>query len=41
MSTELLEQPQLAHENTGERETILIVDDDEAMTDVLSRRLRQ
>ena len=40
MNTELREQPQLAHQNTGERQIILIIDDDEAMTDVLSRRLR-
>jgi CheY-like chemotaxis protein len=41
MSTELLEQPQPAQENTGQRETILIVDDDEVVADVLSRRLQQ
>jgi DNA-binding response OmpR family regulator len=38
---ELLEQPELARQEAGKRETILIVDDDEAMTDVLARRLRQ
>ncbi len=38
---ELLEQPELASQDTGERETILLVDDDEAMRDVLSRRLEQ
>ena len=41
MCTELLQQPELAHQGTGDRETILIIDDDEAMTDVLSRRLGQ
>ena len=35
------EQPELAPQEGGERETILIVDDDEAMSEVLSRRLEQ
>jgi CheY-like chemotaxis protein len=38
---DLLEQPELASVDTGDRETILIVDDDEAMTDVLAGRLKQ
>ncbi|HUT88605.1 MAG TPA: response regulator [Thermoguttaceae bacterium] len=38
---DLLKQPELDSQDAGERETILIVDDDEAMADVLSRRLRQ
>jgi len=41
MCFEILEEPELAPEDTGGRETILIVDDDEAMTEVLSRRLNQ
>ena len=41
MPVNLLEQPELAAESAGERKTILIVDDDAAMVDVLSRRLRQ
>jgi len=38
---DLLEQPEFACQDTGERQTILIVDDDEAMADVLSQRLQQ
>jgi CheY-like chemotaxis protein len=38
---ELLEQPELASHESDERQTILIVDDDEVMTDVLSQRLKQ
>jgi CheY-like chemotaxis protein len=41
MSMNLLERPQRLAERTDRRETILIIDDDEAMVDVLSRRLRQ
>jgi CheY-like chemotaxis protein len=41
MSTELLPRPELASEKTSEPETILIIDDDEAMVDVLARRLKQ
>jgi DNA-binding response OmpR family regulator len=37
----VLDQPRLAHATTSKRQTILIVDDDEALTDFLSRRLRQ
>jgi len=41
MPLDLLSQPELAAEGTDRREAILIIDDDEAMTEVLSRRLRQ
>jgi len=41
MTLDLLETPQPAPQSNGEPPTILIVDDDEAMVDVLSRRLKQ
>ena len=41
MSFNLLEEPQLAPDQTRPRHTILIIDDDEAMVDVLARRLGQ
>jgi CheY-like chemotaxis protein len=41
MSFNLLEEPQLAPRGTSPRQTILIIDDDEAMVDVLARRLGQ
>lgn len=41
MSFELLEQPQSVPSETLPTRRILIVDDDEAMADVLSRRLSQ
>ena len=41
MCLEVIEQPELASQDTDEGETILIVDDDEAMTEVLAHRLRQ
>jgi len=41
MPLDLLAEPELASESTQPRATILIVDDDEAMTEVLSRRLNQ
>lgn len=41
MCSSVLEQPQLAPAQTKPPQTILIVDDDEAMADVLSHRLRQ
>ena len=41
MCIDLVEQPEPAFQATGDRETILIVDDDEAMTDVLAGRLKQ
>jgi DNA-binding response OmpR family regulator len=41
MCFEILEEPELAAHDTGGLEMILIVDDDEAMAEVLSRRLRQ
>jgi len=41
MSFNLLEEPELAPEPTCRRQTILIIDDDEAMVDVLARRLGQ
>lgn len=37
----LLARPERLAERTERRETILIIDDDDAMVDVLSRRLRQ
>ena len=40
MSTELLEQLELAQQNTGERETILIVDDSAAIRQMVSFTLR-
>jgi len=41
MCFEILEEPELVADDTGGREMILIVDDDEAMSEVLSRRLKQ
>jgi len=41
MPYNLLEEPQFAPARAGEGHTILIIDDDEAMVDVLSRRLKQ
>jgi CheY-like chemotaxis protein len=41
MTLDVLENPQLAPQTQGDPPTILIVDDDEAMVDVLSRRLKQ
>jgi CheY-like chemotaxis protein len=41
MFANTLEQPQAVPVETRQRPTILIVDDDEAMSDVLSHRLRQ
>jgi len=41
MFASLLEEPQLARDGTDKRHTVLIVDDDEALADVLSHRLRQ
>ncbi len=41
MPFEILEQPELIPESTDARQTILIIDDDEAMADALARRLRQ
>jgi CheY-like chemotaxis protein len=41
MGVGLLEQPQLAPRKTRPHTRVLIVDDDEAMVDVLSRRLSQ
>jgi CheY-like chemotaxis protein len=40
MSMNLLERPELLPHETDRRETILIIDDDEAMVEVLSLRLR-
>ena len=41
MFSSTLEEPRLAPRQTGKRHTILIVDDDEVLADVLSHRLRQ
>ena len=41
MFSNVLEKPQLRSVKAEKRLTILIVDDDEALADVLSRRLRQ
>ncbi len=41
MSRNLLERPELLPQGTDTRRTILIIDDDKVMVDVLSRRLRQ
>jgi CheY-like chemotaxis protein len=41
MFAELLEQPQAAAKDTDGRPKILIVDDDDVLTDVLSQRLQQ
>jgi putative two-component system response regulator len=41
MPTVLSEQPELAPLETTQRRRILIVDDDEALVDLLSRRLQQ
>ena len=41
MTLDILEQPQAQSGQAEKRQTILIVDDDEALTDALSRRLRQ
>jgi CheY-like chemotaxis protein len=41
MSFNLLANPKLVPQGTDRPETILIIDDDEVMADVLSRRLRQ
>lgn len=41
MFANVLDSPQLTPLETEKRQTILIVDDDEAMVDVLSRRLKQ
>ncbi|MHC4403005.1 MAG: response regulator, partial [Planctomycetota bacterium] len=41
MSPYLMNQPELASDDTDLRETVLIIDDDHAMVDILSRRLRQ
>lgn len=41
MFSSLLEEPKPAPAATGKRPTILIIDDDEALAEVLSRRLQQ
>ncbi len=41
MTIELVEQAEVASPRTGRHQRILIIDDDEAMVDVLSRRLGQ
>jgi len=41
MFSSVLQQPKLAPVSRGERPTILIVDDDDVLADVLSRRLQQ
>ena len=41
MVTYLLEQLKLAREETSRRPTILVIDDDEALADLLSERLRR
>ena len=41
MFSNALEEPRLAPQRAGKQPTILIVDDDEALADVLSRRLQQ
>ena len=41
MSSDVLEQPQPEAVEVGERPTVLIIDDDAVLADVLSRRLRQ
>ena len=41
MFSSLLQEPKPATVATGKRSTILIVDDDEVLADVLARRLRQ
>ena len=41
MFAEVLEQPELAPAPTAKRPTILIVDDDDALADVLSHRLQR
>ena len=41
MVLDTLEYPKLATDKTAKREMVLVVDDDEALADVLSRRLAQ
>lgn len=41
MFADVLEKPELASIATGKRPRILIIDDDDVLTDVLSHRLRQ
>ena len=41
MNSSILEKPEPASAETDKRQTVLIVDDDEALADVLSRRLQQ
>jgi CheY-like chemotaxis protein len=41
MSKNILERPELVPQDVDQRETILIIDDDEAMVEVLSLRLRK
>ena len=41
MVTDILDKPQPAFVDTCRRQSILVVDDDEALADVLSRRLTQ